>query len=193
MYTTVNDYLPKLQEMFPTIKKSDLKRMAEYGWRMFYFYNLRGCDTVIDSKKHKFWMYCGDLYDDSVKFYNYYRKRLRCKLRVLYAKKKIAWDGYYYTFLNDDEYKEILNKKKRRGRPKKYYHFKDKLSFKIQDEAKLYYNWAKYIIKFKYNVDMGYSFHKNDLKCEDFEIVLERESPDKFKDILITNAKYELL
>ena len=39
MYTCVDDYLPKLQEMFPKIDKKDIKRMVEYGWRMFYFYN----------------------------------------------------------------------------------------------------------------------------------------------------------
>ena len=80
MYTCVDDYLPKLQEMFPKIDKKDIKRMVEYGWRMFYFYNLRGCDTLIESTKHKYWMYCGQLCSDSLKHFDYYRQMLSRKL-----------------------------------------------------------------------------------------------------------------
>ena len=76
--------------------------MVEYGWRMFYFYNLRGCDTLIESTKHKYWMYCGQLCSDSLKHFDYYRQMLRRKLRVLYAKKKrTEW------FINGSEQVEL--------------------------------------------------------------------------------------
>lgn len=190
MYKYVDDYLPKLQEMFPTLSRKDLKRMVEYGWRMFYFYNLRGCDTVITSRKNNYWMYCGNLTDDSVKHFNYYRNKLRKKLRVMYAKKKIQWDGYYYTSLTKEEYDNLTKKK---GRPRKNYTFKNKTSFKILDEAKLYFQGPKYIIKYKYNTDMGYSFDKEVLKCTDVEVVFVKDTPDTFKDVMIYDNKYDLL
>lgn len=193
MYKNVNDYLPKLKEMFPDIRKSDIKKMVEYGWRMFYFYNLRGCDTLIESNKHKFWMYCGDLCNDSMKHFNYYKNKLRRKLRVLYGQKKTKWDGYYYTFLNDDEYQQFIKSTTGKGRKKKKFKYNNKLSFKLLDEAKIYYDWSKYIIRFKYICDMGYSFYKDELKCTDVSIYFTRESPSKFQDILINNNKYDLI
>jgi len=54
---------------------------------MFYFYNLRNCDTLV-TRSGDFWMYCGQLTTDSVKHYRYYRKKLMRKIRVMYKKKK---------------------------------------------------------------------------------------------------------
>ena len=193
MYTCVEDYLPKLQKMFPKIDKKDIKRMVEYGWRMFYFYNLRGCDTLIESTKHKYWMYCGQLCSDSLKHFDDYRQMLRRKLRVLYAKKKIQWDGYYYTALSEEEYNDYIKSMKGRGRKRKYFKYNNKLSFKIFDEAKVYYSWAKYIIKFKYITDMGYSFYKEKLKCTEVSLALVREHPDTFKEIMISSNNYDLI
>lgn len=193
MYTCVEDYLPRLQEMFPKIDKKDIKRMVEYGWRMFYFYNLRGCDTLIESTKHKYWMYCGQLCSNSLKHFDYYRQMLRRKLRVLYTKKKIQWDGYYYTALSEEEYNDYVKSIKGRGRKRKYFKYDNKLSFKIFDEAKVYYSWAKYIIKFKYITDMGYSFYKEKLKCTEVSLALVREHPDTFKEIMISSNNYDLI
>ena len=186
----VNDYIPKLQEMFTKVKKQDIERMVKYGWRMFYFYNLRGCDTLIESQKHKFWMYCGKMFCDSKHHYNYYKKHLRRKLRVMFIKKKKQWDGYYYTALNEEEYNQLIIKK---GRPRKYYKYNNKISFKIFGEAKLYYSSEKCIIKFKYVSDMGWDFYKDEIKISNPEIVLVRNSPDTFKDIMIQNNKYDIL
>lgn len=190
MYKYVDDYLPQLQEMFPDIQKQDLKRMVEYGWRMFYFYNLRGCDTVINSNKFNFWMYCGNLFDDSLEYFQYYKDKLRRKLRVMYAKKKKKWDGYYYTNLSKEEYTNLFNKK---GRPKKYHKFKNKYSFKILDEAIIFFQGPQYIIKYKYPADLGYYFYKENLQCQDVSIVHIKDTSNTFKDILINERKYDLL
>lgn len=190
MITNINDYLPKLQEMFPYLKPKDIKRMVEYGWRMLYFYNLRGCDTLIESSTYKYWMYCGNLCVDSLKHFKYYIAMLRRKLRVLYAKRKIQWDGYYYTSLSEEEYKEIFKSKSKK---KVNFILYNKLSFKIFDEAKIYYLSSKYIVRFKYLVDMGYCFNKEKLKCTNVEVVFTREKPDTFKDIMISNYNYDLI
>lgn len=194
MYTNVNDYIPRLKEMFPDLCESDIKRMVEYGWRMFYLYNLKGCDTLIESSKYKYWMYCGEMTKDSVKYFNYYRKKLLKKLRVLFIKKKIKWDGYYYTGVTEEELNELKKSFKGPGRKKKHFNFNNKICFKIADEAKLYHGTnSKGVIKFKYVTDMGYVFKVEKLNCTDVEIVLEKNHPDKFVDILINNNKYELL
>jgi hypothetical protein len=71
---------------------------------MLYYYNLRGCDTLINSTTHKYWFYCGELTKNSMKHFNYYKRMLRRKLRVMYSKKTKIWDGFYYIGLTDAEY-----------------------------------------------------------------------------------------
>ena len=66
MLKSVNDYLPELIAQFPTVPPEDVKRAVEYGWRMLYYYNLRGCDTLISSTKYRYWFYCGQLTRDSI-------------------------------------------------------------------------------------------------------------------------------
>lgn len=191
MITTVKTYLPRLQEQFPSVPLEDIKRAVEYGWRMLYYYNLRGCDTLINSTTHKYWFYCGELTKDSMKHFNYYKRMLRRKLRVMYSKKVKTWDGFYYIGLTDAEYNQL--NKKGPGRKKQLFTFYNKLLLKSYDEAYVYYSWSKYIIKFQYITDLGYSYFKSELQCKNPETVIIKESPSTFQDILITNHKYTVL
>lgn len=191
MVKSVNDYLPELIKQFPTVPPADIKRAVEYGWRMLYYYNLRGCDTIINSTKHKYWMYCGQLTCNSLKHFNYYRMMLRRKLRVLYVKKVKEWDGYYYIGLTEDEYKSTIYSGK--GRRKKNFTFNNKFGIKVFDEAKVYYSWSKYIVRFRYITDMGYTFFKSKLKCNDLEVMIVKDKPSTFEDILISSNNYELI
>ena len=193
MLKSVKDYLPDLVTQFPTVPPEDIKRAVEYGWRMLYFYNLRGCDTLISSTKHKYWFYCGELTKDSIKHFNYYRRMLRRKLRVLYSKKNKEWDGYYYIGLTDDEYESIVKAHSKKGRKKKNFIFYNKFGLKVFDEAKVFYSWAKYIIRYKYITDMGYIFFKDKMNCKNLEVVLIKDKPSTFKDILISSNNYELI
>lgn len=190
MIKTIHDYIPQLCEIFPNICKEDIKRMAEYGWRMFYYYNLRGNDTLIESSKYKYWFYCGHLCIDPIKHFHYYISKLSTKLRTLYCKRKIKWDGYYYMGIDEQEYNKLVNKK---GRPRKYWTYTNRVAYKVFDEAKIKYSAYKCIIRFKYVTDMGMSFYKEKLKCQEVEPVLVRDHPDKFVDILITNYDYKTL
>jgi len=47
--TTIQDYIPKLKELYPDLKEEDIKRIIEYGWRMIYVANIAGCDTLVMS------------------------------------------------------------------------------------------------------------------------------------------------
>ena len=190
MIKTIHDYIPQLCEIFPNICKEDIKRMAEYGWRMFYYYNIRGNDTLIESKKHNFWFYCGYLCVNPLKHFHYYVNKLAIKIRTLYCKRRKQWDGYYYIGIDEDKYKAL--RPKRGGRPK-FRIYKRKVAYKIFEEAKIKYSGYKCIIRFKYFTDMGMSFYKDELRCQEVEPVLVRDHPDKFKDILITNYKYKII
>lgn len=193
MLTHTSDYLQELQKQYPTVPPEDIKRAVEYGWRMLYYYNLRGCDTLISSTKYNYWFYCGELTKDSLKHFRYYKKMLRRKLRALYSKKVSEWDGYYYVGLTDSEYEEYIQSQNKKGRKKKNFQFKDKVALKIFDEAKLYYSWSKCILKFTYIVDLGFTIRKDILQCNNVEVALERDHPCTFEDILISSNNYELI
>lgn len=193
MLTSVSTYLPELIKQFPNVPPEDVKRAVEYGWRMLYYYNLRGCDTLISSTKFRYWFYCGQLTRDSLKHFNYYRRMLRRKLRVLYIKKVKEWDGYYYTGLTNSEYNYLLESMNGKGRKKKNFTFHNKVALKVFDEAKVYFSWSQCIVKFKYITDLGYSFFKDTMRCNDLEIAIVKDKPSTFKDILISSNNYELI
>lgn len=181
MIKKIQDYLPQLQEMFPNIHEKDIRRCVEYGWKMFYYYNLLGCDTIVIDQSRKLWFYCGNLYTDPISYFHYYRRKLQRKLQVLHRRKKLDWDGYYYTVV-----------KKPKKNKKSNYTIENKFVFKLLEEAKLYYNIAKYFVRFKYPVDVGYKRFRNKMNIKDAEIVYVREHPTTFKDILYSTNDYKL-
>ena len=56
MIRTVDEYYKRLYELYPNIPKEDIRRIVNYGWRQFYWFNLRGCDVRVKSRKIGLWM-----------------------------------------------------------------------------------------------------------------------------------------
>ena len=125
---------------------------------------------------------------DALKHFEYYIKKLSIKLRVLYKRKKIKWDGYYYFALREDQYQHYLSQINKRGRPRKIFDFGKVMLYKIRGECELKQHSCKYIFRVPYGIDVGYTLLK-DFKTDKAELILIRE-PMKFKDILTTNNKY---
>lgn len=184
---TVKDYIPELQQHFPELAESDIKRIVEYGWRMLYMGNVSGCDTLITSTKYSYWFYIGNLCNSALKHFEYYKKKLFRKIKFLYTRIKPKWDEYYYVSLTDEEYLELKKRKKKK------YQFKNKRVFKTKDACNLAYSGNKYIIRYKSKVDLGFNYYFETLNCEYPEIVLEKDKPDTFKDILKINNNYNFL
>lgn len=184
---TYRDYIPAVKEKFPEISEHDINIILSYGFKMLYLCNLAGCDTLIVSQTNKFWFYIGELKKSSVRHFEYYRRKLFRKFRFLYRRIKPEWDGWYYTYLTEEEYKQIQPK---RGRPKKKITLNKKFSFKLLDACSLRYPHKGYIIKYKYPLDMGFNFYLSTLICYQPEVVLIRDKSIKFKDILVSNNNY---
>jgi len=45
------------------------------------------------------------------------------KLRIMYRRKKVQWDGFYYFALTEEQYKQYLELKNKKGRPRKNFVF----------------------------------------------------------------------
>lgn len=187
----VSDYYEALYELYPEVPKKDIERIMNYGWKLLYLHNIYGGDTLIQDKG--IWCYIGKLTKDSVKHFHYYIKKLAIKLRVLYKRKKIPYNGYYYFALSDSQYENFLSQHNKRGRKRKTFQYGNQVLYKILDECRINEYSRKYIFKVPIITDMGFRLYKENFTSGEAELVETRE-PMKFKDILVNNnEKYEYL
>ena len=187
----LKDYVDEVWKLYPYMLKKDVYRIMEYGFKQFYLFNLYGCDVSASSSGFSF--YSGYLFRDSLLYWEYYRKKLLLKIRILFNRNQDKWDGYYYFALTETMYKDYLKQKKTRGRPKKWFLFEKVLLFKNKDECSLKMFKMPYIFKCKlpfYYTNNRY--YKTDTKLENVELIEVRDSL-KFEDILVTNNKYNNL
>lgn len=188
--TTLNDYYEQMYELFPDISKVDMKRILTFAWKSLYLHNSYGGDTLISGKD--FWCYIGNLYKDSLKHFYYYIRKLTVKLRVIYRRRKVEWDGYYYFALSDSQYQRYLEQKKKRGRPRKHFDFGTVFLYQIFDECKINEYYKRYIFRIPYISRLKIKQFVQHLVSDKAEMILVRE-PLKFKDILVYDNDYELL
>lgn len=187
---TVKDYYEQLYQRFPNVPKKDIQRIVGYGWKSLYLHNSYGGDTFIQDRD--LWCYIGHLKKDSIKYFHYYIRKLSVKLRVLYKRNKIQWDGYYYFALTNPQYQEYLNQKNKKGRPKKNFTFTNVFMYQILDECKIRESGKKYIFRIPYIDKVNFRFYIPKLITDKAELIIERE-PLKFKDILVYENEYEYL
>lgn len=187
---TISDYYDIIQERFPEVSLKDIKYILNYGWKSLYLCNSYGGDTLVQD--NDLWFYIGQLTNNSLHHFNYYANKLAFKIRTLYKRKKIQWDGNYYFALSDSQYQDYQNQQNKRGRKRKNFEFRNIHMFKILDECKIRNHAYKYIFKIPYGIDLGYRLVKDYLKTADAELIIERE-PLKFEDILVSNNNFEAL
>jgi hypothetical protein len=187
----ISDYYKALYELYPEVPKKDIERIMTYGWKLLYLYNIYGGDTLIQDRG--IWCYIGRLTKDSVKHFHYYIKKLTIKFRVLYKKKKIPYNGYYYFALSDSQYENFLSQHNKRGRKRKTFQYGNQVLYKILDECRINEYNRRYIFKVPIITDMGFRLYKENFISGEAELV-ETRDPMKFKDILVNNnEKYEYL
>lgn len=187
--TKLIDYIDQMCVLFPSVSKSDIKTILSYGWKSLYLHNSYGGDVLIQGNKT--WFYIGKVYKDSLKHYWYYRNKLIIKLRILYKRKKIPWDGYYYFALSDSMFRHYLQQMRLKGKRKKIFNFGSVFIYQIADECKLDCSRYKYIFRIKYPTKIRYKYFIKDLNAN-AELV-EVRPPLKFKDVLVTDNKYDFI
>lgn len=185
---TIQDYYERMFEKYPSVPKSDIKRILQYGWKSLQIHNNYGGDTLI--KRNGFWFYIGSLTNDSIKHFNYYKKKMCVKIRVLHKRNQVEWDGYYYFGLTNKQYEEYLKQKKKRGRPRKYFKFSHIILYKIFDECNIINSGRVAIFRIPSILDLGWSNYKDELITDKAELLFTRD-PLKFEDILLQNYDYE--
>lgn len=187
--TTINDYIADVCQKFEGVSKQDIKRILVFAWKSVYLHNSYGGDLLISDKS--LWCYFGNLKKSALQHYTYYIKKLIIKIRIMYKKKKIPWDGYYYFALSDEQYQNYLSQIKSTGRPKKTFNFGDVFIYEILDECKLKESSRKYIFRMSSISKIKMKYLVRNLKTN--AELIEIRQPLKFKDIIVNDNKYEVL
>ena len=187
---TVNDYYDQLAAKYPTIPLKDIKRIVQYGWKAYYRHNDNGGDVLIN--QGDFWMYCGELMNDSFRYFNYYVRKMCVKLRIMYKRKEIPWDGYYYFALTPKQYEHYLAQKKKRGRPRKFFNFGTVILYKIYDECNIREHSKVALFRVPQTIGDTFTKYKPDFISNSAELIQVRE-PLKFKDVLLSNYDYQFI
>ena len=156
MIKTVEDYLPQLQEHFPTVSFSELRKTINFGLRIYGYVNKRGADVLIYASQFtKLIAYTGSMQLDPLKKYLYGLKKWQMKERILYSFKNTEWDGYYYFGIADEHHHILLNQLNSK---KRYVNLEKVYARKVVKE--LYHDHSKdHIYRFKYPCDIGYSIY----------------------------------
>lgn len=178
MIKYVDDYVDQLQEMYPNVLRSDIKKIVNYGFRLMFKLVRRGLDVQLQNKD--LWFYIGELTYDGVKHYHYYKRKLLLKIRYIFEQKH-KWDGYYYTAIPEKK-KSLTNLILHKA-----------TAFKCLDAAKVYYDGMQYFIKFKAIVDLGYQYYRDNMKIRKAELIYQREKPMKLKDLMIDSKNYDIV
>ena len=188
--TKISDYYPQIYKQFPKVPQEDIKRILTFAWKSVYLHNSYGGDLLISGDS--MWYYIGNLRKSSLQHFYYYIRKLTVKLRVLYKRKKIDWDGYYYFALSDSQYSNYISQKNKKGRPRKNFNFGSVYLYQILDECKINEHYKRYIFRVPFIARVKQKFFIKELISKDAELIITRE-PLKFKDILIHENKYEVL
>ena len=186
----IQDYYEKLFELYPDVPKQDIKRIMQFGLKSFLLHNNYGADVLLQSPT--LWLYCGNLMKDSIKYFNYYKRKMITKIRIKHRRLKIPWDGYYYFGLWQSQYENYLKQKNKKGRPKKHFNFGNVVLYKYFDECNLRNSNAVAIFKIPLLSDFGLSIYKKEFKTDKAELLLEKK-PLTFNDILISNYNYQFI
>ena len=188
--TKISDYYPQIYKQFPKVPQEDIKRILTFAWKSVYLHNSYGGDLLISGDS--MWYYIGNLRKSSLQHFHYYIRKLTVKLRVLYKRKKIDWDGYYYFALSDSQYSNYISQKNKKGRPRKNFNFGSVYLYQILDECKINEHYKRYIFRVPFIARVKQKFFIKELISKDAELIITRKTL-KLKDILIHENKYEVL
>ena len=164
MIKQVKDYLPQIQQVFPSLTESEIRKILNYGFRVYGYVNNRGGDVLIksdSSKNEKITAMTGYLTYDSLKHYIRGLFKWRIKERVLYGLRNTEWDGYYYFGMMDEKHDILLDQLN--NNRKKYVLMNHVFCYKAPKE--IYHDHAiDHVYKFKYPIEAGFKIYFKNFK-----------------------------
>lgn len=180
---TIYDYIPQLKQHFPQYSEKEIKRLLLSMFTNILDFSRNNC-KIYTRVNNQFSVNIGTNLNTE-KFFKYnYLQRLQKSLKLLYKKKRIVWDNYYYFALNDYIYKY--------PRTGGGYILHDIILCKSLDFIETMNLQEAYLYKVKWDTDLGFCIHRK--KMVVFKPQLIKFKPKTpFKDLMVSNRRYELL
>lgn len=179
-FTKIDDYVDKVAEKFPTIPKKSIRRIIEFGSRSFYANTYYGGDILL--KSPYFTLYCGNMYSNNWDFYRYWVLKFTIKYRILYARKKKTYDGYYYFGLTEENYQEYKKQFKSKTKRRQKITFVDIFLFKMLEECLLWRNY-KHFFRIPIKEESKFKIRLEQLTTRDMEYLGKRNGDQSIEYI----------
>ena len=160
----LDDYLDIVCAKHPRMKRKDVKRILEYGFRMFDRIVRNGGDIYI--RDHRFWASVENRSIDPGISCTYISKKQRKKLRDMYRLRYEKFEGIYYLGIGSEQF--IPNEARiKKGRK---ITLKNVKLFKIKEEAYID-STSDYFLKIYYPIDRGFLFCKDSITIDHYKYI----------------------
>lgn len=179
---TIRDYEDELCKKFPQVCKTDIQKILKFGWKQLYLCNSYGGDVIMSNGKD-FYFYTGIGLNDPCKHFFYYLKKTAIKAMVMYKRKKIKWDGYYYFACTNPQQEQI---EKQKLRDCKNINYGNHIFYKNYDECRIKEWNRRYIYRINWGIDFGRILYRPEFCSQDVEFYEYRPSI-KFDSIFTSN------
>lgn len=178
---TIKDYEDAICEKFPQIRKTDIQKILNFGWKQIYLCNSYGGDVIISDPN--FYFYTGMGIKDSLQHFQYYLNKLIIKVMVMYKRRKIKWDGYYYFGCTNPQQERIEEQRKKGC---KNINYGNQIFYQNYDECRVK-DWnRRYIYRIKTNVNFGRTYYIANFQSKDVEFYEYRPSI-RFDGVSVAN------
>lgn len=123
------EYTKEVAKEFPDVDFKSIENVVRHGLSMLAVFKKNNHDIYLNNNRKGFYMYLGEITDNTTISKLICRRKLRRKLRYVYSLKKTIFSGEYYFSIDANTYenKYLSN----RIIPRAYL-------YKIIDEARLY-------------------------------------------------------
>lgn len=177
---TIHDYVDILCEKFPHVRKSDILKIVNYGWKQIYLCNSYGGDFHLGIST-RFYIFIGKSFKSAFKDFWYYTKKMVVKTIVVYKRRRIKWDGYYYFALTNNQKADVDSQVN-----VKHVYYGNQILYKNYDECRARAWNRHYIYRVKYGIDYGRLVYMPHFSTDKAQFYEYRPSI-KFDSILVSN------
>ena len=167
MVKEYEDYVDKVQEQFPFLSKSAIKKILNIGLKRLSWVNTQhGAVIFKNNVEEVMTAFLGTLRVNALDQWKTWVTGWRMKERIMFKLKKKKWDGYYYIGLTDAQHEQIMRQS---GKSK---HFKKIYPTKLKAELH-HLKWVTHIWKIPWVEDCGWKFYLEKLKTDKAEYIGE--------------------
>ena len=198
-YTTLDDYLPEIQEKFPEFSYEDIRYIIKHmSSRMYKFIRLKNDVLLfgnIDGKNVKF-IFGRVVFKTISEKVRYVLRKFRYKMLYLWSRGKLKTDGYYYFGLTEEAYQNYLSQmngwfkdeaKKRKRYAKHKFNYGNVTLYKVLDMCLVNKN-LKHIFRIKFLSGRGLMMYKENYVIDGAEYYLKR-TIDGFENMIVKYDK----